>query len=78
MKKHVQPPLLTSHDGGRTLSNVEAEREWRAAWERIAAACERGLTDLHPLHPRRQDLLSLMRDARAAAGLPREPRLRSA
>ncbi len=77
-REHTQSPILKSHDGGRLLGDDQADREWRLAWSKIAEACESGLMDLHPLHPRRDDLLSLTRDARSAAQLPAEPRLRSA
>lgn len=66
---------LTAHDGGRSLSDEQLDSEWRDAWAGIADACERGLRGLHRLHPRRDDLLALARDARLAAGLPGEPHL---
>jgi hypothetical protein len=73
-----QPPILTGHDGGRSLSDEQVEREWREAWALIAEACEQGLTGLHPLHPRREDLLRLTRTARRTAGVPDRPGLRTA
>ena len=76
MSEYEQRPILKALDGGRGLSADQADREWRAAWEEIATACDRGLMTLHPMHPRRPDLLSLARDARCAARLPAEPRLR--
>lgn len=69
---------LVVHGGGRSLPVEQVDEEWRGAWERIAEACEAGLTDLHPLHPRRDALLRATRHARRAARLPSEPRLRTA
>lgn len=74
----MQHPILTGHDGGRTLTEVDAGTQWESAWREIASACERSLKSLHPLHPRRGELLALSRDARLAAGLPGEPQLRTA
>lgn len=71
----MQPPIFGVVDGGADVSR-EAD-EWAEAWRLIADACERGLTGLHPQHPRRGDLLALHLDALAAAGLPDAPRLRS-
>lgn len=73
-----QSYLLTPLDGGAALSESDAERQWSAAWGLIARACEEGLTDLHPLHPRRTELLALTKDARRCARLPAELSLRSA
>lgn len=73
-----QPPIVRGHIGGRQLSEEQAEIEWCAAWEGIAAACECGLKGLHSQHPRRNEMLALMRDARSAARLPDESRLQSA
>jgi hypothetical protein len=78
MEKYTQPPILTGHAGGQCLSASQIEREWRDAWAQIADACEAALSQLHPMHPRRQDLLVLMRDARRAAQLPDAPHLRTA
>lgn len=72
----VERPTLTVLDGG--ISAEEAARQWHAVWAGIAGACEAGLKDLHPLHPRRPELLALTLDARAAAQLRGAPRLRSA
>lgn len=62
-------PSMRLLEGG-SLSDEEMDRQWQAAWALIAEACEQGLTGLHPLHPRRDDLLSLTRVAHRAAGLP--------
>jgi hypothetical protein len=78
MTQHSQPPLLTVHSGGRDLSQEQADRQWADAWKRIADACETALTTLHPMHPRREELLTATCHARAAAGLPAELRLQSA
>ena len=64
--------------GGAFLSADRIDREWQAAWAEIANGCESGLGGLHPLHPRRDELLTLTRDARAAAALPAAPPLRGA
>jgi len=64
---------LTGLDGGKSLSDEQANREWIAAWSAIAEACDRGLAGLHPLHPRRHEMAKLVADARQAA---REPVLR--
>jgi hypothetical protein len=66
---------LTPLDGGKSLTREQIDREWQAAWALIAEACEAALTELHPLHPRRADLLRATRAARRAAALPAEPRL---
>lgn len=68
--------MVMLHGGG--MSAEQIDREWRGAWEEIAAACESALTGLHPLHPRREDLLRTTRHARRAAALPAQPRLRTA
>lgn len=76
---HVQPPLLSALDGGRSRSPEQNDAEWLAAMARIAEACEQGLIqDLHPLHPRRAELQVVTRDARQAARLPAASRLQSA
>ncbi len=72
------PILLVAHEGGRSLTPEQAEDEWTRAMRGIAEACAVGLTGLHPMHPRRHDLLVLTRDAREAARLPAQSRLRSA
>lgn len=72
-----QGPILKALDGG-CLDPEQIEREWCEAWATIATACECALTGLHPLHPRRDDLLALTRDAHLAARLPAEPGLRTA
>lgn len=69
---------LKALDGGRGLDPREVDAQWQAAWAQIAQACEHGLTGLHPLHPRRDDLLRLTRNAHLAAALPAQPRLRRA
>lgn len=53
-------------DGGLSLARADADLQWEAAWTLIAEACERGLTGLHPLHPRRD--LSSSRDLSCASG----------
>ena len=60
-----------AHDGGRALRDEQIDREWLDAWAGIAHACERGLSGLQPMHPRRDELVALLRarDARAAARL---------
>lgn len=65
----MQHPLMTGIDGGGSLTAGQADAEWQQAWQVIAAACEDGLRHLHPMHPRRDDLLALTRDARACAQL---------
>lgn len=51
----------------RTLpSDEQADREWFDAWALIAAACDAGLTVLHPLHPRRDEFRDLTRLAHRA------------
>lgn len=77
MQKHPQAPLMVCHNGGK-VHPADEEREWIDGWQLIAEACEKALTGLHPQHPRRPDLLALTQDARLAAGLPGELRLRSA
>lgn len=74
----MQHPILMGHDGGAQLSEAEADAEWLAAWAGIAEACDVGLMRLHRLHPRRDELMALAQDARAAAQLPDAPRLRTA
>ena len=69
---------LTVVAGGASLTDEQIERQWLAAWALIAEATERGLIGLHPLHPRRDEMLSLVRDARSAADLPAGPRLGAA
>lgn len=54
-------------EGGAAMN---ANAEWLLAWGHIARACDEALAELHPLHPRRPDLLAMTRDAREAAGLP--------
>lgn len=80
----MSAPRLTlvtgSGDRGRGGAGDEAreDREWLAAWEGIAEACEAGLTGLHPQHPGRAEMLDLTRDARRCARLPPEPNIREA
>lgn len=74
---HVQHPLLQALEGGR-LTDEQIDREWQTAWAVVAEACERALTELHPLHPRRDDLLRAAHHARRAAALPSQPHLRTA
>jgi hypothetical protein len=45
----------------------QADAEWRKAWLSITSACERGLAILDPLHPRREAMAAMTRDARMAA-----------
>ncbi len=70
--------MLTAVDGGAALSAEQTDRDWRAAWELIADACEQALTGLHPFHPRRDELLTATGYARQAAGRPTAPRLGAA
>lgn len=62
---------LTPLEGGKSVTPQQADREWKAAWADIAAACEHGLAAMHLMHPRRGDLLELTTNARQAAGLER-------
>lgn len=63
-------------DGG--LTEAEADAQWRAMWAAIADTCEAHIKDVHPAHPRRPELLALVRNARRAASPPKERRPRSA
>lgn len=63
---------------GGGLTAEDAEREWLAAWARIAEAFEAGVRSLHPAHPRREDLLLMAVNARLTAELPPSVHLRPA
>lgn len=71
--KRRRPVVMTALDGGQSLSDEQANREWIAAWSAIAEACDRGLAGMHPLHPRRGEMVKLVATARQAA---REPAVR--
>jgi hypothetical protein len=68
--------LKVVQDGG--LTEADADAQWRAMWTAIADTCEAHIKDVHPEHPRRPELLALVRNARLAASPPRERRPRSA
>lgn len=65
----MQHPLLVPLEGGQA-DPARREREWIDAWVVIARGCEEALTRLPLGHPRRDELLALTRDARAAGQLP--------
>lgn len=48
----------------------EDEAAWHATWAVIAEACERALAGLPSQHPRRNEIVKLVQDARLAAQLP--------
>ena len=60
------------------LTADEADVQWRAMWAAIAETCEAHIKNVHPAHPRRPELLALVRNARLAASPPKERRPRSA
>ena len=55
------------------LSNAQAVLEWRAFWALVADACDQGVRSTHPQHPALDEMQSLLREARLAAGLHAEP-----
>lgn len=66
-----QPPILNLLPGA--LSDGEAAAQERAAWGRLARACEEALTELSPSHPERGAFVEMWAECRRAAGLPLEP-----
>ena len=75
VKQSKDRPLVAVLQGGETVND---DVEWIAAWRHIADGCEAAVSELHPLHPRRAELLALMADARRCAQLPRARGLRTA
>ncbi len=58
---------LVTIDGGAQPSDTEGQ--WSTAWSVIHTGVEGALTSLPPDHPRRAELLTLLRDAAEIAGL---------
>lgn len=71
----MQHPMMVALDGGRSLSAEQVDAEVISGWRLMASACEQAVTEMHPLHPERQEWLEMLAEFRAAARLPVAPAL---
>lgn len=71
----MQHPMMFVLDGGNAIPQDRQDSEIAAAWTVLAGATEVALSELHPQHPQRHEILAMRSAFREAARLPAQPSL---